>query len=100
MLPLENMEEQKTNENNTESQNVSAPAPELSTAPQQAEKAQEKKPSDFPGQEIEHPSIKETSVEKTEEAEKVKPVIIEWKKPFFLMFGLGVAAIVLMLILK
>ncbi|MBW6441519.1 hypothetical protein K0B04_01240 [Patescibacteria group bacterium] len=58
------------------------------------------KKSEFPGQELEHPSIKEASAEVTKEADNFKPVIIEWKKPFFLMFGLGVAAIVLMLILK
>lgn len=75
---------------------VSAPASE----PEIKETNKGKKQSDFPGQEIEQPSIKETSAEKTEEIEKVRPVIIEWKKPFFLMFGLGVAAIILMLVLK
>lgn len=64
------------------------------------EKKEVGKKSEFPGEEIEHPSIKETTAEKMEEVENVKPVIIEWKKPFFIMFGLGVAAIILMLILK
>ena len=64
------------------------------------EKKEVEKKSDFLGEEIEQPSIKETTVEKTEEVENVKPVIIEWKKPFFLMFGLGIAGIILMLILK
>ncbi|HPD74059.1 MAG TPA: hypothetical protein PLX95_02110, partial [bacterium] len=46
------------------------------------------KDSEFPGQEIEHPTIKEASKEDLEEIKKVKPVIIEWKKPFFVMFFL------------
>ena len=66
---------------------------------QKIEETNEKK-SEFLGQELEHPSIKETANGETLEADKIKPVIIEWKKPFFLMFGLGVAAIVLMLILR
>ncbi len=60
----------------------------------------DKKDSDFVGQAIEHPSIKEASKQDTLDADKSKPVIIEWKKPFFIMFGVGVAGIVLMYLLK
>jgi len=58
------------------------------------------KDSEFPGQEIEHPTIKEASKEDLEEIKKVKPVIIEWKKPFFITFFLGVAAVALTYFLK
>ena len=58
------------------------------------------KDSEFPGQEIEHPTIKEASKEDVEEIKKVKPVIIEWKKPFFVMFFLGVAAVALTYFLR
>ena len=61
---------------------------------------EDKKDSDFVGQAIEHPSIKEASKQETLDADKSKPVIIEWKKPFFIMFGVGVLGIVLMYLLK
>ena len=60
----------------------------------------DKKDSEFPGQEIEHPTIKEASKEDLDEIKKIKPVIIEWKKPFFITFALGVAAVVLTYILR
>ncbi len=60
----------------------------------------EEKDSEFPGQEIEHPTIKEATKEDVEEIKKVKPVIIEWKKPFFITFFLGVAAVALTYFLK
>jgi hypothetical protein len=104
------MDEQKTNEEiQSNEQNSGEQESEPQSTGAQETSAPEKvtegnpdtqKKSDFPGEEIEHPSIKETTVEKTEEIENVKPVIIEWKKPFFIMFGLGVAAIILMLVLK
>jgi ABC-type dipeptide/oligopeptide/nickel transport system permease component len=55
--------------------------------------------SEFPGQEIEHPTLKEASKEDLDEIKKVKPVIVEWKKPFFVTFALAVAAVVLTYIL-
>lgn len=61
---------------------------------------EKEKDTEFPGQEIEHPTIKEASKEDVEEIKKVKPVIIEWKKPFFITFFLGVAAIALTYFLK
>lgn len=94
--------EEKDKEKLIESENLTKVSTDMDAieTPVDVKTIDEPKKSDFPGQEMEHPSIKETSAEKTEEVEKVKPVIIEWKKPFFLMFGLGVAAIILMLILK
>lgn len=61
---------------------------------------EDKKDSDFVGKAIEHPSIKEATKQETSGADKSKPVIIEWKRPFFIMFGIGVAGVVLMYILK
>jgi hypothetical protein len=61
---------------------------------------EDKKDSDFIGQAIEHPSIKEATKQETSDADKSKPVIIEWKKPFFIMFGIGVLGVVLMYVLK
>ena len=58
------------------------------------------KDTEFIGQEIEHPTIKEASKEDVEEIKKVKPVIVEWKKPFFVTFFLGVAAVALVYFLK
>jgi hypothetical protein len=95
------MDEKITEEQeNLDSQNGGADANYNSQSNSNEKPADEKKSSDFPGEELEQPSIRETTAEKTQEVEKVKPVIIEWKKPFFLMFGLGVAVIILMLILK
>jgi len=62
--------------------------------------SEDKKDSDFIGQAIEHPSIKEASKQDTIDADKSKPVIIEWKKPFFIMFGLAVLGIALMYFLR
>ena len=74
----------------------------VSKATDKIQDTQDKKEKDteFPGQEIEHPTIKEASKEDVEEIKKVKPVIIEWKKPFFITFFLGVAAIALTYFLK
>ena len=61
---------------------------------------EEKKQEDnFVGTAIEHPVIHEVSNDVAEEKES-DPVIIEWKKPFFITFALGVAAVALMYILK
>lgn len=104
------MDEQKTNEeiqDNEQSLEEQVSEPQPSNDQESSEpgkpvegKLEAQKSSDFPGEEVEQPSIKETTAEETEEVENVKPVIIEWKKPFFIMFGLGVAAIILMLILR
>lgn len=97
-----NIEENITEDGKSDQQVVQGSGDSSLSEPEQTtEKVEEKKKdSEFPGQEIEQPSLKETTPEKTEEVENVKPIIIEWKKPFFLMFGIGVAGIVLMLILK
>lgn len=60
----------------------------------------DKKDSEFPGQEIEHPTIKEASKEDLDEIKKIKPVIVEWKKPFFITFALAVAAVFLTYFLR
>jgi hypothetical protein len=75
-----------------------APASEITEKIQKIQDSKEKD-SEFPGQEIEHPSIREASKEDLDEIKKVKPVIVEWKKPFFITFALAVAAVVLTYIL-
>lgn len=61
---------------------------------------EEKKQEDnFVGTAIDHPVIHEVPNDIVKE-EKSDPVIIEWKKPFFITFALGVAAVALMYILK
>jgi len=70
------------------------PETEVVDKTQDSEPVKEKN-TEFPGQEIEHPTIKEASKEDIEEIKKVKPVTVEWKKPFFITFFLGVAAVAL-----
>jgi len=70
------------------------------TPSEKPDEPKKKEDSEFLGQELEHPSIKEASKEEIEEVEKNKPVIIEWKKPFFITFALGVVAVALMYFLK
>jgi hypothetical protein len=61
---------------------------------------EEKKQEDnFVGTAIDHPVIHEVSEDVVKE-EDPDPVIIEWKKPFFITFALGVLAVFLMYILK
>lgn len=96
------MEEQKTDKTSEQESKEAKELDQVSSdmelivKPVNVELPKEEKKSEFPGQEIEQPSIRETSSKESTKDDKSIPVIIEWKKPFIIMFALGVVAMALM----